>query len=109
MHLRLALSSHLKVCLFHSLSHQVVTLFLSNIFDLAQAVTLAQNHEHTLIILPKIVLAGLHVLRSSAGIAELSWACGRVFYNVLGVQIGTHYSRSYLSQIFWSSDKSPLV
>ena len=34
----------------------------------AQAVTLVQNHEHTLIILTKIVLAGLQVLRSSAGI-----------------------------------------
>ena len=33
---------------------------------LAQAVTLAQNHEHTLIILPKIVLAGPHVLLSFA-------------------------------------------
>ena len=40
------------------------------------------EHEHTLIILPKIVLAGLCVLGSSAGVAELSWACSQVFHHV---------------------------
>ena len=40
--------------------------------------------EHTLYILSKIVLAGLHALLSPASIAELSWACGRVFYHVFG-------------------------
>ena len=49
-----------------------------------KVVTLAKNHEHTPFILPKIFLAGLQVLRSSAGVAELSWACGRVLHHVLG-------------------------
>ena len=44
----------------------------------AQSVTPVQNHEHTLIIWPKIVLSGLQVLLSSAGVADLSWACGKV-------------------------------
>ena len=29
-------------------------------------------------------LAGLQVLHSSASVAELSWACGRVVHHVLG-------------------------
>ena len=49
-----------------------------------KVVTLAQNHEQTLSILPKIILAGLQVLRSSATVAELSWAFGRVVHHVLG-------------------------
>ena len=49
----------------------------------AHAARLAQNHEHTLHILPKRVLAGLHDLLSPASIAELSWACGRVFYHFI--------------------------
>ena len=38
----------------------------SLVMTLAPAVTLAQNHEHTLIILSKIFLAGLHDLLISA-------------------------------------------
>ena len=38
-----------------------------------------QTHEHTLIILPKIILAGFQDLGSSACVADLSWACGGVF------------------------------
>ena len=34
-----------------------------------------------------LFLAGLHVLGSSAGVAELSWACGRVIHHVFRVQI----------------------
>ena len=37
---------------------------------------LAQNYVDTLIILSKILLAGLHDLLSSAVGAELRWACG---------------------------------
>ena len=54
--LRTALSSHLGVCSW--LMRKVVGL--------------AQNHEHTPTILPKIILAGFQVLRSSANVAELS-------------------------------------
>ena len=71
-HLRMASSSRLEVC-----------------HDLVQAVTLAQNHEHTQIILSKILLAGLQVLLSSACIVELSWACGWVLH-VFGVQISPY-------------------
>ena len=63
----------------------------------AQAVTLAHSHEHILIILSKIALAGLQVLLSSAGEAELSWACGQVFHHFFlmispcfGVQISPY-------------------
>ena len=54
------------------------SLFLTH----ALAVKLVQNHERTLSILSKIVLAGLQVLLSSAYASELSWACGRVFQYV---------------------------
>ena len=47
-------------------------------------VTLAQTHEHTLIILSKIILAGFQDLDSPACVAELSWACGRVIHHALG-------------------------
>ena len=50
----------------------------------ATAVTLAQNHEHTLYFLSKIVLAGLNALLSPANVAELSWAFGRVSHHFLG-------------------------
>ena len=36
-------------------------------------------------VLSKIVLAGLQVLLSSASVAGLSWACGRVFCHVSGL------------------------
>ena len=49
----------------------------------AQATRHAQNHEHNLHILPKIVLAGLHDLLSPASVAELSLTCDRVFHHVL--------------------------
>ena len=45
----------------------------------AQPITLAQNHDHTLYILSKIILAGHHALLCPASVAELSWACGRYF------------------------------
>ena len=67
-HWRTALSSHLGVC----------SLLMRKF------VTLVQNHELTLSILPKIILAGLQVLHSSANVAELSWACGQVVHHVLG-------------------------
>ena len=41
-------------------------------------------------ILSKIVLADLHDLLSPASIAELSWACGRVFHHVFGVRISLY-------------------
>ena len=78
MHLRTASSSHLKVC-----------------HDLVQDVTLAQNHEHTQIILSKIFLAGLQVMLSSACIAELSWAFGWALHHFFGVQINPY--KSYLN------------
>ena len=48
-------------------------------------VLLTRKHlTKTIIILPKIILAGFQVLHSSACEAELSWACGRVIHHVLG-------------------------
>ena len=68
----------------------------------AQAIRLAQNHEHTLNILSKIVLAGLQVLLSSAVAAELSWEYGRVSRHVFlvispcfGVRISPYWYRAY--------------
>ena len=48
----------------HSLELSPWSLFMT----LSQAFTLAQNHEHTHIILLKIILA------------ELRWACGQVIH-----------------------------
>ena len=52
--------------------------------DARKVVTLVQTHEHTLIILPKKILAGFQVLGSSACVSELSWVCGRVIHHVVG-------------------------
>ena len=41
-------------------------------------------------ILSKIVLASFHDRLSPASIAELSWACGRVFHLVFGVGISPY-------------------
>ena len=65
MHLHMFLSSHLEVC--SCLGARLLRL-----------------HKLMSIILPKIILAGFHVLQSSACVAELSWACGRVVHHVLG-------------------------
>ena len=64
MHLHQALSSHLVLS--------------------ARLLCLRKTHELTLIILPKIILAGFQDLRSPACVAELSWAYGRVIHHVLG-------------------------
>ena len=61
-----------------------VCVYLSNV-SVCKVVTLAQTHEHTLIILSKIIiLAGFQDLRSSACVAELIWSCGLVIHHVLG-------------------------
>ena len=42
-------------------------------------------------------LAGFQVLRSSACVAELSWACGQVVHHVFMYQISPCLARLYLS------------
>ena len=65
--------------LVHSLELSPWSLFMT----LAHTVMLAQNHEHTQIILPKILLAGFMSSLALLDAAELRRACGRVNHLVL--------------------------
>ena len=75
----------LTIIALRLLMHLRTASSLKFVHDLVQAFTLAQNHEHTQIIVFKIFLAGLQVLLRSACIAGLSWACGWVLHHVFGV------------------------